>query len=205
MMLMRTAKSCGSDAPWLASSLREDAQATVTTKPGHRGGHEVSRKTIARGMPGLLRCTCGDYARVLCFILHARLRVHWAPGIPCALCYRGTLSCKARAHRAARSWTHTLGCLKIESISAAVPDKRANGSRERATDDRLRERDPGPISTNVRCYTKLGPQRTYQHASVAMGPRVPRGRQLNLPPRAALRSTHRCEKAAGGACVFCKM
>src|SRR5258707_13666369 len=86
MMLKRTAKSCGSDAPMLASSLREEAQATVSNKPGHRGDHEVSRKTIARGMPGLLRCTCGAYARVLCFISHARLWVHWAPGIPCALC-----------------------------------------------------------------------------------------------------------------------
>jgi hypothetical protein len=35
-----------------ASSLREEAQATVSTKHGHRGEHEVSRKTIARGMPG---------------------------------------------------------------------------------------------------------------------------------------------------------
>src|ERR1700739_452608 len=25
--------------------------ATVTTKPGHRGEHEISRKTIAQGMP----------------------------------------------------------------------------------------------------------------------------------------------------------
>src|SRR5258707_8121194 len=65
MMLKRTAKSCGSDAPGLASSLREEAQATVATEPGHRGEREVSRKTIARGMPGLLRCTCGDYTRVL--------------------------------------------------------------------------------------------------------------------------------------------
>src|SRR6266478_7690525 len=52
MALMRTAKSCRSDAPMLASSLREEAQATVSNKPGHRGEHEVSRKTIARGMPG---------------------------------------------------------------------------------------------------------------------------------------------------------
>jgi hypothetical protein len=65
MTLKRTAKSCGSDAPMLASSLREDAQATVSNKPGHRGEREVSRKTIAQGRPGLLRCTCGDYARVL--------------------------------------------------------------------------------------------------------------------------------------------
>src|SRR6266403_1499371 len=65
MALVRTAKSCRSDAPMLASSLREEAQATVSSKPGHRGEREVSRKAIARGMPGLLRCTCGDYARVL--------------------------------------------------------------------------------------------------------------------------------------------
>src|SRR6478672_10076466 len=52
MALMRTAKSCGSGAPMPASSLREAAQATVSNKHGHRGEHEVSRKTIARGMPG---------------------------------------------------------------------------------------------------------------------------------------------------------
>src|SRR5258708_1161785 len=65
MALMRTAKSCGSDAPMLASSLREEAQATVSNKPGHRGEREVSRKTIPRRMPGDFRCDRGDYARVL--------------------------------------------------------------------------------------------------------------------------------------------
>src|SRR5712672_2900233 len=67
MMLKRTAKSCRSDAPMLASSLREGAQATVSNKPGHRGEREVSRKTIARGMPGDFRCDRGDYARVFVF------------------------------------------------------------------------------------------------------------------------------------------
>src|SRR5712675_3163758 len=62
---------------------------TVSNKPGHRGEREVSCKTIARGMPGDFRCDRGDYARVLCFISHMRLRVHWAPGIPCALCFPG--------------------------------------------------------------------------------------------------------------------
>src|SRR5439155_6474523 len=38
---------------------------TVTKRIRRRGEHGISRKTIARGMPGLLRCTCGDYARVL--------------------------------------------------------------------------------------------------------------------------------------------
>src|ERR1700692_3808016 len=81
--------------PLLVSNLRRSVgptgigqtfnpQMTVTRRIRRRGEHEISRKTIARGMPGDFRCTCGDYARVLCFYSHARLRVHWPPGIPCA-------------------------------------------------------------------------------------------------------------------------
>ena len=70
-MPKRTAKSCRSDAPMPASSLREAAQATVSSKPGHREEREVSRKTIARGMPGDFRCDRGDYARVFVFF-HTR-------------------------------------------------------------------------------------------------------------------------------------
>jgi hypothetical protein len=66
-MLMRTAKSCGSDAPMLASSLREEAQATVSNKRGHRGEREVSRKTIARGMPGETGVTV--VTMLVCFVL----------------------------------------------------------------------------------------------------------------------------------------
>src|SRR5258706_15033303 len=69
MALMRTAKSCRSDAPGLASSLREDAQATVSNKPGHRGEREVSRKTIARGMPGRSGVTMVTNSCV-CFFTH---------------------------------------------------------------------------------------------------------------------------------------
>ena len=39
----RTAKSCGPDAPTLASSLRRESQATVANKPGHRGEREGNR------------------------------------------------------------------------------------------------------------------------------------------------------------------
>jgi len=68
----------------LASSLREEAQATVSSKRGHRGEREVSRKTIARGMPGRSGVTV--VTTLVCFFhLHARLRAHRAPGIPCAL------------------------------------------------------------------------------------------------------------------------
>src|SRR2546430_17301535 len=103
MALTRTAKSCGPDAPMLASSLREEAQATVSNKPGHRGEHEVSRKTIARRMPGVSGVTVVTTVVCSLHLSHARLRVHWAPGIPCALCFRGEWICKTRTHRAARS------------------------------------------------------------------------------------------------------
>src|SRR5712671_1042283 len=95
----RTAKSCGSDAPMLASSLREEAQMTVSNKPGHRGEREVSRKTIARGMPGDFRCTCGDYTRVLTTHCTRGCGCIGHPAFPAPSVYRGALSGKARAHR----------------------------------------------------------------------------------------------------------
>jgi hypothetical protein len=54
---MRTAKSCGPDTPTLVSSFQEAnaSGATVARKPGHRGEHEVSRKTIAQGRPECFR------------------------------------------------------------------------------------------------------------------------------------------------------
>ena len=69
MMLKRTAKSCGSDAPMPASSLREAAQATVSNKHGHREEHEVSR-IIAQGRP-----VCSGepvVTTLVCFIYFAR-------------------------------------------------------------------------------------------------------------------------------------
>ena len=39
---VRTAKSCGPDAPTLAfKSVKEISPAMVATKPGHQGEHEV--------------------------------------------------------------------------------------------------------------------------------------------------------------------
>src|ERR1700692_2337583 len=51
---LRTAKSCGPDAPTLASSSRSNPLATVARKPGHRGEHDISRKTIVQGRSGEL-------------------------------------------------------------------------------------------------------------------------------------------------------
>src|SRR6266513_2624695 len=120
MALTRTAKSCGSDAPMLASSLREEAQATVSNKPGHRGEHEGNRKTIARGMPGETGVTVVTTLVCFTYHLHARLRAHRAPGIPCALCNRRTgNSGKPRVKtrgEIAKPCLCTAGCLKCEAV-----------------------------------------------------------------------------------------
>ena len=88
MMLMRTAKSCRSDAPIVGVKSAIRSAGDGVKKRGHRGEREVSRKTIARGMPGEFRCDRGDYARVLVFICTRGCGCSWAPGIPCALCYQ---------------------------------------------------------------------------------------------------------------------
>src|SRR6266481_5110357 len=109
MMLKRTVKSCRSGAPMPASSLREEAQATVSNKPGHRGEREVSRKTIARGMPGDFRCDRGDYARMLIlFCMRGCGRIE-RPAFPAPSVIPGRMVfAKPRAHRAAGSRSHIL-------------------------------------------------------------------------------------------------
>jgi hypothetical protein len=51
--VLRTAKSCGPDASTPASSLRDEAQTTVTRKPDRRGEHENKLlKPLRAGMSG---------------------------------------------------------------------------------------------------------------------------------------------------------
>src|SRR5438045_621450 len=59
-------------------------KATVTRKPITGEITKEAVKTIARGMPG---CSGEPVVTTSCafYFLHARLRVHRAPGIPCAL------------------------------------------------------------------------------------------------------------------------
>src|SRR5512135_2101423 len=73
----RTAKSCGPDAPTLATT-GDDAShhaGMVARKPGSPGrSRRKPLKPFARGMPERFRRTCGDL--LACFLyLHARLRV----------------------------------------------------------------------------------------------------------------------------------
>jgi hypothetical protein len=90
----RWCQVCGTTVP----------QAMVAKKPGTPGRARSNRNTIAQGMPVCFRRTCGEYARMLCFYLHARLRVRLASGIPCALLIEGArILAKPRARGAARS------------------------------------------------------------------------------------------------------
>jgi hypothetical protein len=55
----RTAKSRGPDASRLALRFMESIrEATVTTKPDHRGERDINRKATAQGRPDCFRFTC---------------------------------------------------------------------------------------------------------------------------------------------------
>jgi hypothetical protein len=87
-----TAKSCGPDAPTLESSFAGiSARRRWQKSPVTGRARRKPLKPLRAGMPGDL----GEpvVTTLVCFFhLHARLRVHWAPGIPHALCFQGEAS-----------------------------------------------------------------------------------------------------------------
>jgi hypothetical protein len=133
-MLQRTAKSCGPDAPTLASSFAEGVsaqpgldktypQATVAKEPGHRGEPDISRKTIACGNAGRFRCTRCCSCAFYHYKVHTRPRVQRAPGIPHALLWAED-TCTTRTNCAARSRSRGCepsGCLKSEAGVCEAP------------------------------------------------------------------------------------
>src|SRR5213595_996738 len=66
---MRTAKSCGSDAPTLASSFAVDARRRWQTSPVTGKSTKETVKTIARGMPGEPGVTV--VTMLVCFFIFA--------------------------------------------------------------------------------------------------------------------------------------
>src|SRR3984893_4288911 len=58
---------------------------TVAKEPGHRGEHDISRKTIACGNAGRFRCTRCYSCAFYHYQVHTRPRVQRAPGVPHAL------------------------------------------------------------------------------------------------------------------------
>src|SRR5258706_10528068 len=91
-MLSRTAKSCGPDAPALASSWRSfvgptgcrqnlNPQATVTTSRSPGRARRKPLKPLRAGAPGESGCTCGEYS--CAFHLCARgCGCSWHPAFP---------------------------------------------------------------------------------------------------------------------------
>src|SRR5216683_2715777 len=100
-MLKRTAKSCGPDASTPASSFAEASRPnrvfdkTISADDGDKRARSPGRarrkplKPLRAGMPGESGGPVVTTLVCLLHILHARLRVHWAPGIPHALVFLG--------------------------------------------------------------------------------------------------------------------
>src|SRR6266704_3588210 len=112
-MLLRTAKSCGPDAPTLASSSRMASRPNrartrhTSADDGGKRARSPGRarrkplKPLRAGMPGdsgVLVYSCAFYP----FKVHTRPRVQRASGVPHALFGR-KIQVKPRAHRAART------------------------------------------------------------------------------------------------------
>src|SRR5580692_11386816 len=102
---------------------------------GHRGEREISRKTIARGMPDVSGVTVVTNA---CAFYHCTRGCGRAerPAFPAlSVLKRVTFMHSSGAIRAARSRRRVLRCLAIQSIHV-VPDKRvvASAIRDSTTD-----------------------------------------------------------------------
>ena len=106
---LRTAKSCGPDAPMLAFKSRGVfCAATVTTKPGHRGEHEIRRKAIAQGMPVETGEPVEDYPHFVRTTGASDTRHSPRPLLRVALrplTFGAAFSCKPRTYVVARTKT----------------------------------------------------------------------------------------------------
>jgi hypothetical protein len=102
---LRTAKSCGPDAPTLASSRRRQLRRRRwQTSPVTEESAKETVNTIAQGMPGESGGPVVTMLVWFLFLPHARLRVRRAPGIPCALVFEAKDSCTTRAQSAPRGY-----------------------------------------------------------------------------------------------------
>src|SRR5438034_2735100 len=107
MALTRTAKSCGSDAPILGVKPARRSAGDGVKQRGHRGEREVSRKTIARGMPGRSGVTV--VTMLVCFVLFRTRDCGCIerPAFPAPSVISGRMIfAKPRAYRAAGSRMH---------------------------------------------------------------------------------------------------
>jgi hypothetical protein len=131
-MLLRTAKSCGPDAPTLASSLVEASrgptgpgspsicEATVAKEPGHRGARKKPLKPLRRESRfGPVNLWCLP----TCFLpLHVGPRVHRTPGFPCALFLQGGTKYRHNpgAARRGNEYAYAPSCLKNRATNGVT-------------------------------------------------------------------------------------
>jgi hypothetical protein len=124
----RTAKSCGPGAATLALPAGACSRTTGARKAASPGRVRISRKTIARGRPGCLGCTC-SLTRVLSFTTFA----HGTAG---AVGARPSLrplfeggrrigSTRAKSRR-----ENAIGCLKTESVNSVSSRRRPGAGRD---------------------------------------------------------------------------
>src|SRR5712664_1270012 len=110
---------------------------TVSNKPGHRGEREVSRKTIARGMPGDFRCDRGDYARVLFSFAREAAGASSARHSLRPLISEGFSVINSDAIRAARTWASgRLAGRNISPLANAAPTGQKNAGKEKTPAER---------------------------------------------------------------------
>ena len=103
-----------------------DLRTTEAIKPVLRGERAIGRNTVVQGMPDRFGVPVVTNSRT--FALCARLRVPPASGIPCALRFR-----------ACDGWQDSGRSCRENAKPRLSSSLRANGSRECAPDDRLRE------------------------------------------------------------------
>src|SRR5258705_4086089 len=110
MMLMRTAKSCGSDAPIVGVKPVRRSAGDGVKKRGHRGEREVNRKTIARGMPGRSGVTAVTNSYAFFIAYEAAGALGTRHSLRPLFSERRNDFCKPRAHHAAGrrtcDWRH---------------------------------------------------------------------------------------------------
>ncbi len=126
--LTRTAKSCGPGASTPASSPAGVIPAGRRRQTSPISGESTKEtvKTIAQGRPGRSGEPVVTTLVYFDFLSYARLRVHRAPGFPCALCYlRADASGKTRAKNMRRdredvSCLHCDGVVVIAGLDPAI-------------------------------------------------------------------------------------
>ena len=139
----RTAKSCGSGAAVLASSLREVCAGDGGKRAVLREEHEVSRKAIAQGRPECSRCPVCS-----CAVLFAQIARETAgaastrSSLRPLFSKRGKRRCKPRAIGAARSRS----CIRVGWVAAQAKPILSRTCMTRESCRPLEGRWPPPAS-----------------------------------------------------------